>query len=119
MIQSRTVIDVLDNSGVQKVRVIRIWGQKKSGNIGDLMVGSAIKVKPKSRFKKGELVRGIIVQTRQGASLGTRCVKFSRNTCVLLTNKGDPVGSRVSGALPAILRSYGYSRLLMLARKRI
>jgi large subunit ribosomal protein L14 len=119
MVQNRTVIDVLDNSGVQKVRVIQVRGQKKFGSIGDQIVGSAIKVKPDSRFKKGDLVKGLIVQTRKNAQSGAIQIKFNRNSCIILTNKGDPVGSRINGVIPNILRSRGYSRILLLARKRI
>jgi large subunit ribosomal protein L14 len=120
MIQNRTVLNVLDNSGVQKIRVIQVKGQKSSGNIGDLFVGSAIKVRPNSKFKKGDLVRGLLIQSRKKTTfLRGKSIQFTQNACIVLSNKGDPVGTRINCAVPTEIRSFGYARALILTRKRV
>ena len=55
MIQERTILNVVDNSGVKKVRVFRVLRKKKYARIGDIVVASVREKAPGSRIKKREV----------------------------------------------------------------
>ena len=58
MIIPGTILNVMDNSGVKKARVIRVLKVQpnKSGQPGDRLIASVVKVKGLGRFKRGDLV---------------------------------------------------------------
>lgn len=120
MVQSRTVLNVLDNSGVRKIRLIQLKGQKVFGGVGTCFVGSAIKVRPNTKYKKGDVVQGLIVQTRKKSNFrGGQSLRFKINGCVVLLQNGEPVGSRIKCTVPTELRRAGHAKILILSSKRI
>ena len=66
MITEQTVLDVADNTGARAVRCFKVLGGSRHiyAGVGDVVVGSAIKVIPGSEVARGEVVRGVIVRTR-------------------------------------------------------
>jgi len=118
MIMEQTVVDVADNSGARAVRCFKIMGGSfhTYGKVGDVVVGSAIKVLPGGEIAKGEIVRGVIVRTkspvrREDGSF----VKFDHNAIVLIQPDGNPRGTRIFGAVPRELRYKNYMRIVSLA----
>jgi large subunit ribosomal protein L14 len=119
MITEQTVLEVADNSGARAVRCFKVLGgsKHKYATVGDVVVGSVIKVLPGSDVKRGEVVRGVIVRTkapvrRQDGSY----VRFDRNAIVLLAADGtNPRGTRIFGAIPRELRYKDYMRIISLA----
>ena len=67
MIQSESHLKVADNTGAKEIKCIRVLGgsRRKFGNIGDVIVASVRKAAPGGTAKKGEVVRAVIVRTRQ------------------------------------------------------
>jgi large subunit ribosomal protein L14 len=55
MIQSRTVLKVIDNSGAKYVRCLKVLKKKKVGYLGDLIVVSVLSL----RRERGETNRRI------------------------------------------------------------
>ncbi len=57
MIQTRTILDVADNSGAKKVACIRVLGgsKRKYGTIGDIIVVAVKDALPNSKIKKGDV----------------------------------------------------------------
>jgi large subunit ribosomal protein L14 len=118
MISEQTVLDVADNTGARAVRCFKVLGgsRHKYARVGDVVVGSVIKVIPGSEVQKGEVVRGVIVRTkapirREDGSY----LRFDRNAIVLLQPDGNPRGSRIFGAIPRELRYRNYMRIISLA----
>jgi large subunit ribosomal protein L14 len=118
MIPEQAVLDVADNTGARAVRCFKILGGSHHvyGSVGDVVVGSVIKVIPGSDIEKGEVVRGVIVRTkspirRKDGSF----VRFDRNALVLLQPDGNPRGTRIFGAVPRELRYKNYMRIVSLA----
>ena len=118
MIQMQTRLDVADNSGAKKVQCIKVLGGSKRmyAGIGDLIVCSVKKALPSSDIKPGEIVRGVIVRTkdsirRQDGSY----VRFDRNAVVLVDKDGNPRGTRIFGAVARELRMKNYMKIISLA----
>ena len=89
MIQPESRLKVADNSGAREILVIRVLGgsKVKSGNIGDVVVGTVKKAIPNSNTPKGKVVKAVIVRTVQGvARKDGSHIKFDDNACVLIRN---------------------------------
>ena len=111
MIQNQTVLSVSDNSGVKKVKCIKVMGgfKRKFAVLGDVIVVSIYKIRSKSRqatkLKKGEIFKALIIKTKQkyfnkdGAYLN-----FDDNSVILLNNNYSPVSNRIIGNIPRILK---------------
>ena len=70
----------------------------------------------KGKVKKGEVRRAVIVRTskqihRQDGS----SIKFDTNAAVLLSNSGEPIGTRIFGPVVRELRSKKFMKIVSLA----
>jgi large subunit ribosomal protein L14 len=118
MIPEQAVLDVADNTGARAVRCFKVLGGSHHtyGAVGDVVVGSVIKVIPGSDIQKGEVVRGVIVRTKSAIRREDGSyVRFDRNAIVLLQPDGNPRGTRIFGAIPRELRHKNYMRIISLA----
>ena len=118
MIQPETRLKVADNSGARELLVIRVMGgsKVKSGNIGDVVVGTVKKAIPNGTIEKGKVVKAVIVRTVQGLKRkdGSH-IKFEDNACVLIKDDNSPVGTRVLGPVARELRDKEYMKIVSLA----
>ena len=118
MIQPESRLKVADNSGAREILVIRVLGgsKVKSGNIGDVVVGTVKKDIPNSNTPKGKVVKAVIVRTVQGVSRADGShIKFDDNACVLIKDDNSPVGTRVLGPVARELRDKNYMKIVSLA----
>jgi large subunit ribosomal protein L14 len=119
MVQERAILQVADNTGAKKVRVIRVFGgrQKRYAHIGDVIAGAVFEAEPHSSVKKGDVVHAVIVRSRKETRRkdGTY-IRFDDNALVLIDKKSkEPKGTRVFGPVPRELRSMGYPKIISLA----
>ncbi len=118
MIQMRTWLDVADNSGAKRVHAIKVVGRGNSryATIGDVVVASVKKALPSSQIKAGDVVRGVVVRTRNAyrRTDGTY-VRFDSNAVVLIGDDKSPRGTRVFGAVARELRKKGFTKIVNLA----
>lgn len=117
MVQLRSSLTVLDNSGVKTARRIQVMGMKhRPGHIGKFIVASATKVAPNSAIKKGDIVRGYLVTSVYGRVRpnGVR-LRFPSNGRVLVNKKLEPIATRITSALPLDLRKKGRRKRMSLA----
>ena len=120
MIQMQTRLDVADNSGAKEVMCIKVLGgsKRRFAGIGDLIVGSVKKALPGSDVKQGEVVKGVIVRTRQSTRRKDGSyVRFDSNAMVLLDGDGNPRGTRIFGAVARELREHKYMKIVSLAQE--
>ncbi len=118
MIQMQTRLDVADNSGAKKVQCIKVLGGTKRmyAGIGDLIVCSVKKALPSSDIKQGEIVRGVIVRTKDNIRRPDGSyVRFDNNAVVILDKDGNPRGTRIFGAVARELRQKNYMKIISLA----
>jgi len=118
MIQMQSKLYVADNSGAKKVVCIKVLGgtRKRFAGIGDLIKVTIKDAIPRSKVKKGDVVDAVVVRTKKGIK---RCdgssIKFDNNAVVLLTSKGQPIGTRIFGPVTRELRSDAYMKIISLA----
>ena len=118
MIQQETRLKVADNSGARELAVIRVLGgsKVKTGNIGDIVVGTVKKAIPNSNMPKGKVVKAVIVRTVEGVRRNDGSyIKFDDNACVLIKEDKSPIGTRVLGPVARELREKDYMKIVSLA----
>ncbi len=116
MIQLLSRLEVADNTGAKKVRMIRRIGQnKKTASIGDIIVCHVKESTTEAAVKKGTVVRAVVVRTktavrrRDGSYL-----RFAQNAVVIVNNDGTPKGTRIFGPVARELRQK-YMKIISLA----
>ena len=118
MIQEYTVLNVADNSGAKKIRCFKVLGgsRRRYARIGDVIIASVREAAPESTVKKGQVVRAVVVRTAKemGRPDGTS-VKFDDNAAVLIDAGGEPVGTRIFGAVGRELRRKSFIKVVSLA----
>ena len=120
MVQQESRLKVADNSGARELLVIRVLGGStvKSGNIGDVVVGTVKKAIPNSPLAKGKVVKAVIVRTRQGVRRDDGSyIKFDDNACVIIREDKSPVGTRIFGPVARELRDKDYMKIVSLAKE--
>lgn len=124
MIQQKTILKVSDNSGVKTVKCIKILGgfQKRYAKVGSIIVVSVQKLRKKtkkpSKIKKGNIYKALIIktQTRQKKKDGSISYSTaSKNSVVLLTKKGNPVGTRILELIPFSLRKKKLTKIISIS----
>jgi len=107
MIQMQTVVNIADNSGARKARVIKVLGgsKRRYAGIGDLVKIAIQEAIPRGRVKKGSVVTGVVVRTKKGVRRPDgSTLKFDDNAVVLLSAKLEPIGTRIFGPVTRELR---------------
>jgi large subunit ribosomal protein L14 len=118
MIQIYSRLEVADNSGARKIRVIQVMGgsKRRYAGLGDIVTASVREAIPNSNVKKGEVVKAVIVRLKHDTQRpdGTT-IRFDSNAAVLITPQKEPRGTRIFGPVPRELREKGFMRILSLA----
>ena len=116
MIQLLSRLEVADNTGAKKARMIRRLGQnKKSASVGDVIVCHVKESSTDAAIKKGTVVRAVVVRTkapirrRDGSYL-----RFDENAIVIINDDGTPRGTRIFGPVARELRAK-FMRIISLA----
>jgi len=118
MIQMRTKLDVADNTGAKQVQCIHVLGgsKRRYAYLGDIIVCSVKKALPSSDIKRGDVVKGVIVRTKQSVRREDGSyVRFDSNAVVLLDNEQNPRGTRIFGAVARELRQKNFMKIISLA----
>ena len=118
MVMQESRLKVADNSGAREILVIRVVGgsRVKSGNIGDIVVGTVKKAIPNSNVPKGKVVKAVIVRSVQGVRRADGSyIKFDDNACVLSKEDKSPIGTRVLGPCARELREKDFMKIVSLA----
>ena len=118
MIQQQTLLDVADNTGAKTVMCFKVLGgsKRRYASVGDVIIGSVKKSIPTATVKKGQVVRAVVVRTHKDIRRrdGSR-VRFDRNALVIIDKDGNPVGTRIFGAVARELRSKNFMKIISLA----
>ena len=118
MIQLRTKLDVADNTGAKLVQCIHVLGGsgRKYAHLGDINVCEVKKAMPASEIKQGDVVKGVIVRTKQSVRRADGSyVRFDKNAVVILDNDKNPRGTRIFGAVARELRQKNFMKIISLA----
>ncbi len=118
MIQMQTNLEVADNSGARRVQCIKVLGgsKRRYAGVGDIIKVSVKEAIPRSKVKKGEVYRAVVVRTKKGVRRADGSViRFDGNAAVLLNNQNQPIGTRIFGPVTRELRSENFMKIVSLA----
>ena len=112
MIQTQTLLKIIDNSGGKSVQCIKTLGgfKRKYAYIGDTIITTVKKIrsknKLKSKVKKGEIFSAIVIRTKfKQLRKDGSFLFFNENTCVLIDKQKKPIATRIFGPIPKELRT--------------
>jgi ribosomal protein L14 len=122
---------VIDNSGAVLIECVNVLKQKVNngwGSVGDEIVcvvksaqsvtASAAASVTAVKVRRGDVRRAVIVRTRKPVRRPDgRLIRFDDNAAVLLNNKREMLGTRISGVVSADLRMKGWGKIISLAPK--
>jgi large subunit ribosomal protein L14 len=118
MIQIYSKLDIADNSGARKIRVIQVMGgsKRRYAGLGDIVTASVREAMPNAAVKKGDVIKAVVVRTKHDTQRpdGTT-IRFDNNAAVLITPQKEPRGTRIFGPVPRELRDKGFMRIISLA----
>lgn len=118
MVQKETMLEVADNSGAKKIKVIHVKGStgKRFARLGDVVKAAVKKAIPGGTVKKSDVVDAVIVRTRKEYRRADGSyVRFDDNAAVILNKDNQPVGTRIFGPIARELRGAGYLKIVSLA----
>ncbi|KAJ3270917.1 hypothetical protein HDV01_007314 [Terramyces sp. JEL0728] len=128
MIQLKSFLKVIDNSGALVVECINVMGGSRVASVGDEIVCAVKKARPllptESRgaikLKKGDVARALVVRThKEVRRLDGSYIKFDDNAVVMLNKQGQPLGNRIMGPIASECRQKRWAKVAALAPKII
>jgi large subunit ribosomal protein L14 len=118
MIQQMTQLEVADNSGAKRLGCIKVLGgsRRRYASIGDIIVVSIKEAIPRSKVKKGDVKKAVVVRTKKEIKRSDgSTIKFDENSAVLINEQGEPIGTRIFGPVARELRAKKYVKIISLA----
>ena len=119
MVQMQTYLKVADNTGAKEIMCIRVLGgtRRRYASVGDIIVASVKKASPDGMVAKGEVVKAVIVRTKNALKRpdGTS-IRFDENAAIIMREDKTPRGTRDFGPIARELRDKkDYGKILSLA----
>jgi len=100
------------------VKCIRVLGgsHRRYARIGDVMIVSVKEAVPNTAVKKGEVRRAVLVRVakEEGRPDGSY-IRFDSNAAVLISEQGEPLGTRIFGPVGRELRRKRFMKIISLA----
>ena len=115
MIPKGAFLRVVDNSGARLGQVI--WTRFSAAKVGSV-VKVAIKDAKGTKVAAGQMKKAVVVETKAPTRRPNGAhFQFLRNSCVLLNEKGAPIGNRMRSLLVYEFAKPRWKRLAMLGRR--
>jgi len=118
VIRMRSIVEIADNTGAKRASMIGVIGQhgKLWAEIGDVITANVREVTPDSAVKKGEVVKAVVVRTRNPTRRSDgSTIRFDSNAVVLLDLQQNPRGTRIFGPVARELRDRNFTKIISLA----
>ncbi|ETN39090.1 ribosomal protein L14 [Cyphellophora europaea CBS 101466] len=128
MIQLKTMLNCIDNSGAAIVECVAVMRKKRqAARIGDRIIvvvqkqrsfgeGSSGGLSISNKVRRGDIRHAVVVRARKEEQRNDgSLIRFDDNACVLINKNGDPIGSRLTSVVGAELRKKQWSKILSLA----
>ena len=124
MIQQQTYVDIADNTGAKQAMCIKVLRgssskgkfKRKVAHVGDVIICAVKKTLPGGDVKNGSIIRCVVVRTKHPTRRPDGSyVRFDKNAAVTITAEGDPVGTRIFGAVARELRDKNFMKIVSLA----
>ena len=118
MIQQESRLRVADNTGAKEILCIRVLGGsgRRYAGIGDVIVATVKDAIPGGTVKKGEVVKAVIVRTRneRRRPYGSY-IRFDENAADKINAEGETSGTRIFGPVGRELREKRFMKIISLA----
>src|SRR4030065_863759 len=120
MVHVGTILNVADNSGAKRLKLIGIPGSsnRKRATVGDvvtLVVDGALGV---GTLKDHTVVKGIVVRTsKEVRRKDGSYIRFDDNAAVVINDEKLMVGTRGFGPVAREIRDRGYLKIASLAKE--
>jgi large subunit ribosomal protein L14 len=118
MVYLRSRLDVADNSGARMATMIGVIGKggAQSAGIGDVIVANVKEASATGTVKKGEVIRAVVVRTRQPIKRSDGSIlRFDNNAIVVIDKDLNPRGTRIFGPVARELRERNFMKIVSLA----
>jgi large subunit ribosomal protein L14 len=124
MIQPYTMLDIADNSGVRLAMCIRVFGKtsargqftRSMASVGDVIWVAIKKTLPTCQLDNKKVHRCVVIRTTKPIRRPDGSyVRFDNNAAVMIDNEGNPIGTRIFGAVARELREKNYMKIISLA----
>lgn len=121
MIQLRSVLTPADNTGAEKLIVIKaMGGNKKTAAVGSIVTCVVNGASPTGMVKDSELVKAVIIRTKDkvGRNDGSY-ICFDDNAAVIIDNPKDKnsKGTRIFGPVARELKDLGFGKIISMAEE--
>jgi large subunit ribosomal protein L14 len=119
MLQDRSIVKIADNSGGKIGRIFKVLGgsKKRYARLGDVVVISIQTAEPRKPVKKKDVVKALVVRTRDAVRRKDGSyIRFDENAVVLVDpDKLEPKAGRIFGPIPREIGEIGYQKIISLA----
>lgn len=124
MIQAQTMVDIADNSGAKSAMCIRIKGKhsargkftRNTAMVGDIIDVAIKKSLPTCQLDDKKVHKCVIVRTTHPVKRSDGSyVRFDSNAAVMIDAEGNPIGTRIFGAVARELRDKSFMKIISLA----
>jgi len=124
MIQQETMLDIADNSGAKSALCIRVLGKSGSrgrktrsvATVGDVICVAIKKALPNCQLDDKKVHRCVIIRTKTPVKRPDGSyVRFDSNAAVMIDGEGNPIGTRICGAVARELREKNFMKIISLA----
>lgn len=124
MIQQQSYLDIADNTGAKQAMCIKVLGgsssrgkfKRRVAGVGDVIICAVKKTLAGGDVKNGSIIRCVIVRTKHVTRRADGSyVRFDKNAAVTVSKEGDPVGTRIFGAVARELREKNFMKIVSLA----
>ena len=121
MIQPRTMLKVVDNTGAKIIQCIQVSGssRKRYAEIGETIVAVVKEAEPRRIVKTHEIVRALVIRQKKNFRRPDGSyIRFDDNAAVILEGKTkEPKGGRITGPMPKEIKEKGFEKIFTLARE--
>ncbi len=127
MIQQETMLQVADNSGVKSALCIKVLGRagtrkgkktRPTAGVGDIVCVAIKKSLPNCQLDDKKVHKCVIVRTKAPLRRPDGSyVRFDSNAAVMIDPDGNPIGTRIFGAVARELREKNYMKIISLANE--
>ena len=119
------MLDIADNSGVRSAQCIKVLSRggtrqgklrRPTAGIGDIICVAIKKSLPTCQLDDKKVHKCVIVRTKSPVRRPDGSyVRFDSNAAVMIDNDGNPIGTRIFGAVARELREKNYMKIISLA----
>ena len=124
MIQQETMLDIADNSGVKAALCIKVLGKgaarkgkrRPVATVGDIICVAIKKSLPNCQLDTKKVHKCVIIRVKSPIKRSDGSyVRFDSNAAIMIDAEGNPIGTRIFGAVARELREKNYMKIISLA----